>query len=79
MEALYAQANIELVFGKIFEQHYTCESSGGEHGLQNYQNYKQMKRLGPLLHICSIEKNICQVIGISSFSLSSFNCPSLFF
>jgi len=39
MEALYAQANIELVFGKIFEQHYTCESSGGEHSLQNDQNH----------------------------------------
>ncbi len=31
-----------------------------------------MKQLGPLLHVCSMEKNTCQVIGISSFSLNSF-------
>jgi len=39
MQALYAQANIEVVFGAIFEQQYTCESYGGQHGLQNYQNH----------------------------------------
>jgi hypothetical protein len=36
MGALYAQTNIEVVFGAIFEQLYTCESYGGEQGLQNY-------------------------------------------
>jgi hypothetical protein len=39
MGALYAQANIKVVFGAIFEQHYACESYGGQHGLQNYQNH----------------------------------------
>jgi hypothetical protein len=42
------------------------------------KSFKEMKGLGPLVHIYSIEKNICHVIGISSFSLKSINCPLLF-
>jgi hypothetical protein len=39
MGALYAQANIKVVFGAIFEQHYACKSYGAQHVLQNYQNH----------------------------------------
>jgi len=39
MGALFAQVNIEVVFGAIFQQLYACESYGGQHGLQKYQNH----------------------------------------